>query len=183
MKRHAKIGMSPLQSHSSGPCLTHNQSKPSGDRIIVVVQKARTAGENSPGGATSIAAANKVRRGDIRHAVVVRTKKKLQRKDGMVVRFDDNACALIGKNGEPLGTRINGEFICLFASGNALGRYDTPGESSGYTNLLPYRCCWLGAEGEAVVQDLVFGGDKCINRNLNVFLCILYKSTNPSPSI
>ena len=29
----------------------------------------------------------------------------------MVVRFDDNACALIGKNGEPLGTRINGEFI------------------------------------------------------------------------
>lgn len=26
----------------------------------------------------------------------------------MVVRFDDNACALIGKNGEPLGTRING---------------------------------------------------------------------------
>lgn len=123
MKRHAKIGMPPLQSHSSGPCLSHNQSKPSGDRIIVVVQKARTAGENSPGGATSIAAANKVRRGDIRHAVVVRTKKKLQRKDGMVVRFDDNACALIGKNGEPLGTRINGEFICLFASGNSLGRY------------------------------------------------------------
>lgn len=112
----------PSRSHSSGPCLTHNQSNPSGDRIIVVVQKARTAGENSPGGATSIAAANKVRRGDIRHAVVVRTKKKLQRKDGMVVRFDDNACALIGKNGEPLGTRINGEFICLFASGNALGR-------------------------------------------------------------
>ena len=29
----------------------------------------------------------------------------------MVVRFDDNACALIGKNGEPLGTRINGELF------------------------------------------------------------------------
>ena len=57
------------------------------------------------------AAANKVRRGDVRHAIVVRTAKKLQRKDGMVVRFDDNACALIGKNGEPLGTRINGETI------------------------------------------------------------------------
>ena len=27
----------------------------------------------------------------------------------MVVKFDDNACALIGKNGEPIGTRINGE--------------------------------------------------------------------------
>lgn len=54
------------------------------------------------------AGANRVRRGDIAHAIVVRTKKKLQRKDGMVIRFDDNACALIGKNGEPLGTRING---------------------------------------------------------------------------
>lgn len=102
--------------------LSHSQST-LGDRIIVVVQKARTVGENSPGGATSIAAANKVRRGDIRHAVVVRTKKKLQRKDGMVVRFDDNACALIGKNGEPLGTRINGEFTRLFSLGNALRLY------------------------------------------------------------
>lgn len=51
-----------------------------------------------------------MRRGDIRHAIIVRTAKKVQRKDGMVVRFDDNACALIGKNGEPLGTRINGGF-------------------------------------------------------------------------
>ena len=30
-----------------------------------------------------------------------------QRKDGSVVRFDDNACVLINKNGEPLGTRIS----------------------------------------------------------------------------
>ncbi|KAI4158698.1 MAG: hypothetical protein LQ342_007219 [Letrouitia transgressa] len=84
MKKHAKVG----------------------DRIIVVVQKARSMGESSPGagGITT----NKVRRGDIRHAVVVRTLKKLQRKDGMVVRFDDNACALIGKGGEPIGTKING---------------------------------------------------------------------------
>ncbi|KAL6717070.1 54S ribosomal protein L38, mitochondrial [Lecanora helva] len=78
-----------------------------GDRIIVVVQKSRSMGDSGPGGA-SAAAANKVRRGDIRHAIIVRTAKKVQRKDGMVVRFDDNACALIGKNGEPLGTRING---------------------------------------------------------------------------
>ena len=66
-------------------------------------------GDNGPGGAA--AAANKVRRGDIRHAIIVRTHKKFQRKDGMVVRFDDNACALIGKNGEPIGTRINGRTI------------------------------------------------------------------------
>lgn len=56
-----------------------------------------------------MSAAAKVRRGDIRHAIVVRTAKKVQRKDGMVVKFDDNACALIGKNGEPIGTRVNGK--------------------------------------------------------------------------
>jgi ribosomal protein L14 len=82
-------------------------SAPAGDRIIVVVQKSRTFGENQAG-AASVTASNKVKRGDIRHAVVVRTAKKLQRKDGMVVGFDDNACVLIGKNGEPLGTRVTG---------------------------------------------------------------------------
>ena len=56
----------------------------------------------------SISAANKVRRGDIRHAVVVRTNKKLQRPDGSVVKFDDNACVLINKGGEPIGSRMNG---------------------------------------------------------------------------
>ncbi|KAL9108272.1 MAG: hypothetical protein Q9187_008313 [Circinaria calcarea] len=84
MKRHAKIG----------------------DRIIVVVQKQKSYIESVGGGSTGVQAANKVRRGDIRHAVVVRTAKKLQRKDGMVVRFDDNACVLINKTGEPIGTRL-----------------------------------------------------------------------------
>jgi len=80
-----------------------------GDRIVVVVQKQRNFGpESGPGGAVSISAANKVRRGDIRHAVVVRTAKKYQRPDGSVVKFDDNACVLINKAGEPIGTRLNG---------------------------------------------------------------------------
>ncbi|CAD0099280.1 unnamed protein product [Aureobasidium mustum] len=80
-----------------------------GDRIIVVVQKQRNFGpESGPGGSVSISAANKVRRGDIRHAVVVRTAKKYQRPDGSVVKFDDNACVLINKGGEPIGSRLNG---------------------------------------------------------------------------
>lgn len=80
-----------------------------GDRIIVVVQKQRNFGpESGPGGSVSVSAANKVRRGDVRHAVVVRTKKKYQRKDGSVVSFDDNACVLINKGGEPIGSRLTG---------------------------------------------------------------------------
>ena len=56
-----------------------------------------------------MSAANKVRRGDIRHAVVVRVKKEMVRQDGTKVRFDDNACVLVNKAGEPIGTRLNGE--------------------------------------------------------------------------
>lgn len=78
-----------------------------GDRIIIVVQKQRNFGSEG-GNAVSLSAANKVRRGDIRHAVVVRTAKKYQRPDGSVVKFDDNACVLINKAGEPIGTRLNG---------------------------------------------------------------------------
>lgn len=92
-----------------GACAKHNL----GDRVIVVVQKQRNFGpESGPGGSVSISNANKVRRGDMRHAVVVRTAKKLQRPDGSVVKFDDNACVLINKAGEPIGTRLNGMHIC-----------------------------------------------------------------------
>ena len=67
-----------------------------------------------------VATANKVKRGDIRHAIILRTAKKVQRRDGMVVGFGDNACALIGKNGEPLGTRINGGFDLKSIEVNAM---------------------------------------------------------------
>ncbi|EHA51463.1 hypothetical protein MCOR27_000495 [Pyricularia oryzae] len=76
-----------------------------GDRIVVVVQEQR---KNPNEGAAALAASNKVKRGDIRHAIVVRTKYKVQRKDGSVVRFDDNACVLINKAGDPVGSRVNG---------------------------------------------------------------------------
>jgi large subunit ribosomal protein L14 len=39
-------------------------------------------------------------------AVVVRTSKEVRRKDGSYVRFDDNACVIIGDDGNPKATRI-----------------------------------------------------------------------------
>lgn len=39
---------------------------------------------------------------------MVRTRKNYQRKNGVAVSFDDNACVLIQKTGEPIGTRIGG---------------------------------------------------------------------------
>lgn len=38
----------------------------------------------------------------------MRTKKKYQRPDGSVIRFDDNACVLVNKAGDMIGTRLNG---------------------------------------------------------------------------
>ena len=73
---------------------------------MVVVQKQRNFGPES---VTNSGIANKVRRGDIRHAVVVRAKKEMQRRDGSVIKFDDNACVLINKSGDPIGTRLNGQ--------------------------------------------------------------------------
>ncbi|OAA46735.1 50S ribosomal protein L14 [Beauveria brongniartii RCEF 3172] len=76
-----------------------------GDRIVVVVQEHRTAASS---GAPGVSNAAKVKRGDMRHAVVVRTKYPTQRRDGSVVRFADNACVLLNKAGDPVGSRING---------------------------------------------------------------------------
>lgn len=65
-----------------------------GDIIVVSVKEA------SPKG--------RVKKGDVRKAVVVRTAADIKRRDGSVIRFDNNAAVLINPNGEPLGTRIFG---------------------------------------------------------------------------
>lgn len=50
-----------------------------------------------------------IKKGDVAHAVVVRTKKEIRRADGVYVRFDENACVIIDKDKkEPKGTRIFG---------------------------------------------------------------------------
>jgi large subunit ribosomal protein L14 len=50
-----------------------------------------------------------VKKGEVHHAVVVRTRKEFRRKDGSYIRFDENAVVLIDKkNKEPKSTRIFG---------------------------------------------------------------------------
>jgi large subunit ribosomal protein L14 len=50
----------------------------------------------------------RVKKGDVRKAVVVRTAKGIGRADGSIIRFDDNAAVLIDNQREPIGTRIFG---------------------------------------------------------------------------
>jgi large subunit ribosomal protein L14 len=49
-----------------------------------------------------------VKRSDIVTALIVRTKKTIRRKDGIHIRFDDNAAVLINKDSNPRGTRVFG---------------------------------------------------------------------------
>ena len=50
----------------------------------------------------------KVKKGDVAHAVVVRTVHQASRVDGSYIRFDENSAVLINKEREPIGTRIFG---------------------------------------------------------------------------
>lgn len=49
-----------------------------------------------------------VKKGDVCEAVVVRTKAPIRRKDGSILRFDNNAAVIIDANKNPRGTRIFG---------------------------------------------------------------------------
>ncbi len=65
-----------------------------GDVIVVSVKMAEPRG--------------KVKKGDVRKAVVVRQAKEIRRDDGSYIRFDDNAVVMIDDAYEPIGTRVFG---------------------------------------------------------------------------
>jgi large subunit ribosomal protein L14 len=65
-----------------------------GDTIVVTIKEAMPRG--------------KVKKGTVHKAVIVRTRKELQRPDGSTIKFDSNAAVLINAQGEPVGTRIFG---------------------------------------------------------------------------
>ncbi len=73
---------------------SHRRTANIGDVVVVSVKDAIPRG--------------KVKKGDVRRAVIVRSRFGLQRKYGEKIRFDTNACVLINNNGEPIGTRIFG---------------------------------------------------------------------------
>jgi large subunit ribosomal protein L14 len=50
----------------------------------------------------------RVKKGEVRRAVVVRTAKAISRSDGSYIKFDDNAAVILDNQKEPIGTRIFG---------------------------------------------------------------------------
>jgi large subunit ribosomal protein L14 len=51
---------------------------------------------------------SRVKKGDVKRAVVVRTKKEIRRADGSYIKFDVNSAVIINDANEPVGTRIFG---------------------------------------------------------------------------
>lgn len=49
-----------------------------------------------------------IKRSDVVRAVIVRTRKTVKRKDGISIRFDDNAAVIINQENNPRGTRVFG---------------------------------------------------------------------------
>ena len=66
-----------------------------GDVVVVTVKKAQPAGI--------------VKKGEVVKAVIVRTKHGLRRKDGSLIKFDENAAVIIKEDLNPRGTRIFGQ--------------------------------------------------------------------------
>ena len=75
---------------------SHRRYASVGDIIVVSVKEAIPRG--------------RVKKGDVRKAVVVRTAKEVRREDGTAIRFDKNAAVILNNN-EPVGTRIFGPVV------------------------------------------------------------------------
>ena len=65
-----------------------------GDVIVVAVQQAL------PGG--------KIKKGEVKKAVIVRTAYPIRRDDGSYIQFDKNSVVILNNQNEPVGTRIFG---------------------------------------------------------------------------
>ncbi|MHA1541030.1 MAG: 50S ribosomal protein L14 [Alphaproteobacteria bacterium] len=65
-----------------------------GDIIVVSIKEA------TPNG--------KVKKGEIKKALIVRVRKEHQRKDGSAIRFDTNSVVLLNDKKEMIGTRVFG---------------------------------------------------------------------------
>ena len=76
---------------------SHRRYASVGDIIVVSVKEAIPRG--------------RVKKGDVRKAVVVRTAKEVKREDGTSIRFDRNAAVILNNQGEPVGTRIFGPVV------------------------------------------------------------------------
>lgn len=65
-----------------------------GDIVVVAVKEAEPH--------------SNIKKGEVKKAVIVRTRKEIRRTNGSYIKFDSNAAVLVNDAREPVGTRIFG---------------------------------------------------------------------------
>ena len=60
----------------------------------------------------------KVKKGQVVDALIVRTKKGVRRRDGSLIKFDENAAVLLNQQNAPIGTRVFGPVTRELRSGS-----------------------------------------------------------------
>ena len=65
-----------------------------GDIVVITIKEA--------------VANSSIKKGEVKKAVIVRTKKSVARSNGSHIKFDDNAAVIIDTTKDPVGTRIFG---------------------------------------------------------------------------
>ena len=69
-----------------------------GDTVVVAVQKIKSKNKYRA----------KVKKGDVLRAVIIGTRFKEKRKDGLMFKFNFNSGVLVNKQNKPLSTRVTG---------------------------------------------------------------------------
>src|SRR5689334_14823441 len=87
----------------------------SGAKIVMVIQPLGGSGKRKAylgqlftgvvKGANSV---GQVQNGEVVRAVLVRAKKEMRRDDGSYIKFDENACVIVDKDGNLRATRVFG---------------------------------------------------------------------------
>ncbi|MBN1783979.1 MAG: 50S ribosomal protein L14 [Alphaproteobacteria bacterium] len=73
---------------------SHRRTAGLGDIIVVSVKEATPRG--------------KIKKGEVKRALIVRVRKEHKRKDGSAIRFDTNAAVILNDKKELVGTRVFG---------------------------------------------------------------------------
>jgi large subunit ribosomal protein L14 len=81
-----------------------------GDTIIVSIQQLRNKSKIM----------SKVKKGEVYQGLIIRTKKQIKKKDGLITFFDSNCVSLINKQNNPVGTRIIGPVSKILRQGKYL---------------------------------------------------------------
>lgn len=77
-----------------------------GNIIVISIQKLKNKSKTL----------TKIKKGEMYRAIIIKTKRQIKKKDGLITVFRENAVSLINKQNNPIGTRIVGSVSKILKS-------------------------------------------------------------------